>query len=164
MSEEQPNGETYTGDLTDDPVVMLPVNPAHEAFYSGALSRVARNMLVMAPLLTTAAWLKFGWRIALGLAAGCAISYLNFHWLKRVVSALADRTTQSGVKQSSAGVVMRFLMRYFLMAFAAYVMIKRWPASLNGLLIGLFLPVLAVMWEAGHELVFSATGGRGSNS
>jgi small-conductance mechanosensitive channel len=135
-----------------------PISDAGDgAYYSGALVRIARNMLAIALLLSLAAWWKFGWRTALGFASGCAIAWLNFHWLKRVVTALADRATQSGVKQSSAGVVMRFLMRYFLMALGAYVMIKRWPESLNGLLAGLFLPVAGVMWEAAHELVFSAT-------
>lgn len=127
------------------------------AFYSGALVRIAKNMLVIALLLSLAAWWKFGWRTTLGFVAGCAIAWLNFHWLKRVVTALADRVTQSAVKQSSRGVVMRFLLRYFLMVLGAYVMIKRWPESLNGLLTGLFLPVAAVMWEAVRELVFSAT-------
>ncbi len=134
-----------------------PVFQDGEAFYSEALHRISRNMLIVVPLLACAAWWKFGWRVAIGLAAGCSIAYLNFQWLKRVVTALADRATQTQRKQSSAGVVLRFLLRYLLMAFAAYVMIKRWPGSLNGLLAGLFLPVAAVLWEAAHELIFSAT-------
>ena len=128
-----------------------------EAFYAGALRRISRNMLIVIPLLAFAAWWKFGWHVSLGLVAGCVIAYLNFHWLKRVVNALADRATQTQQKQSSAGVVLRFLLRYFLMALAAYVMIKRWPESLNGLLAGLFLPVAAVLWEAAQELVFTST-------
>ena len=46
-------------------------------------------MIVLAIVLSAAAWLRLGWRISLGFACGCAIAFLNFHWLKRVVSGLA---------------------------------------------------------------------------
>ncbi len=128
-----------------------------EEFYSQALRRISLTMLVGGSSLAIIAWLRFGGRVALGFAIGCAIAYFNFYRLKRVVSAIADRTTQTATKQSGTGVVLRFLLRYFLMAAVAYVMIKRWPESLNGLLAGLFLPVLAVMVEAVQELAFSFT-------
>ena len=64
-----------------------------ESFYSGALGRIPRLMIVLAVALTAAGWWRYGWRIALGFACGCAIAYLNFHWLERVIAALADRAT-----------------------------------------------------------------------
>ena len=109
-------------------------------------------MLGCAIIVGGATWLHFGWRIALGFACGCAIAYLNFYWLERVVSALADRATQSGYKQSSGGVVFRFLFRYVLMALAAYAILTVSPASLYGLFAGLFLPVAGIACEAGYEL------------
>ena len=123
-----------------------------ESFYARAVARIPRFMFLLAVILSTAAWLRFGWKIALGFACGCAIAYLNFHWLERVVSALADRATQSGYPQSSGGVVFRFLMRYFLMALAAYAIFSVSPASLYGLFAGLFLPVAGIACEAIYEL------------
>jgi hypothetical protein len=123
-----------------------------ESFYSGALTRIARCMIALAVLFTTAGWVRFGWRIALGFACGCAIAYLNFRWLERVVSAIADRATQTGQTQSSGGVVFRFLLRYFLMAVAAYAIFSVSPASLNGLFAGLFLPVAGIACEAAYEV------------
>ena len=123
-----------------------------ESFYSGALTRIPRFMVALALVLSAVGWLRFGWRIALGFACGCAIAYLNFHWLERVVSALADRATQTAYKQSSGGIVFRFLVRYFLMAAAAYAIFSVSPASLNGLFAGLFLPVAGIACEAGYEL------------
>jgi hypothetical protein len=131
---------------------MIESDRGAEAFYSGALTRIARCMIVLSFLFTVAGWLRFGWRIALGFACGCAIAYLNFRWLERVVSALADRATQSGFPQSSGGIVFRFLFRYFLMAVAAYAIFSVSPASLNGLFAGLFLPVAGIACEAGYEL------------
>ena len=125
---------------------------AAESFYAGAIARIPRFMLAVAVLFSAAAWWRLGWRIALGFACGCAIAYLNFHWLEKVVSALADRATQSGYPQSSGGVVFRFLLRYFLMALAAYAIFSVSPASLYGLLAGLFLPVAGIVCEAVYEV------------
>ena len=125
---------------------------AAESFYSGALERIRRFMVAVAVVLTLAGWLRFGWRLALGFAAGCAIAYLNFYWLKRVVGALADKVTNTGEKQSARGVFLRFLLRYFLMGLAAYVIFRVSPASLYGLLAGLFLPVAGITCEAAYEV------------
>ena len=122
------------------------------AFYSEALARISHSMVVLAVLCSAAAWGIYGWHIALGFACGCVIAYLNFHWLKRVVSALSDRITASGTFQSSRGIVLRFLSRYFLMALAAYVIFTVSPASLYGLFAGLFLPVAGIACEAVYEL------------
>lgn len=123
-----------------------------ESFYAGAVTRIPRFMLALAGGFTFAGWLRFGGRVALGFACGCAIAYLNFHWLERVVSGLADRTTQTGERKSGKGVVLRFLLRYFLMAVAAYVIFSVSPASLYGLFAGLFLPVGGIACEAAYEV------------
>jgi hypothetical protein len=122
-----------------------------EVFYSGALRRISRLMLMLAVVLSTFGWWRYGWRVALGFVFGCAVAYLNFHWLKRVVAALADRATESGQSQSSRGMVLRFLLRYALMALGAYVIFSVSPASLSGLFAGLFLPVAAIACEAAYE-------------
>ena len=123
-----------------------------EHFYSSALPRIGSFMLVLSPLLIGATWWKFGLRPAIGLSFGCAIAYLNFHWLKRVISGFADRATGSAGSQSGSGIVFRFLVRYVLMAISAYAILTVSPASLNGLLAGLFLPVAAIVCEAIYEL------------
>jgi uncharacterized membrane protein len=130
-----------------------------ESFYAGALDRIHRVMLVLAGLLSLTAWAIFGWRIALGFAFGCGVAYLNFHWLKRVVNALAERITQSGEPQSGRGIVLRFLLRYFLMGLAAYVIFSVSPASLYGLLAGLSLPVAAIACEAAYEVYVAVARG-----
>jgi ATP synthase I subunit len=122
-----------------------------ESFYSGALARISNSMVVLAVLFTCGSWVLYGWRVALGFACGCAIAYLNFHWLKRVVTALADRITEAGRPPSSKGVVLRFLFRYVLMGLVAYAIFSISPASLYGLFAGLCLPVAAIACEAAYE-------------
>jgi ATP synthase I chain len=130
-----------------------------EAFYSGALERIRWYMIVVAAVATIAALLRFGARPALGVALGSAIAYLNFHWLKRVVTAMAERITSTGKTQSGKGIVFRFLLRYFLMGLAAYVILSVSPASLYGLFVGLFLPVAAIACEAGYEVYVAVARG-----
>jgi ATP synthase I chain len=130
-----------------------------ESFYSGALARIPRFMIAVAVVLSGVAWLRFGWRIAVGFVCGCAIAYLNFHWLERVVSALADRATQTPYRQSSGGIVFRFLVRYFLMATAAYAIFSVSPASVYGLFAGMFLPVGGIACEAIYELYMALARG-----
>jgi hypothetical protein len=123
-----------------------------EQFYSGALRRISRLMALLIPLSILIGWWRFGWRTAVGLGLGCAIAYVNFHWLKRVIAAFVDRATGTLPSESGEGIVFRFLVRYVLMAVGAYAILTVSPASLNGLLAGLFLPVAAIGGEAAYEL------------
>ena len=123
-----------------------------ESLHDGAALRIPCFMVVLSLLFTAVSWLRFGWRTALGFACGSAIAYLNFRWLERVVAALADRVTSTGQPSSSRGVVARFLFRYLLMALGGYAIFSFSPASLYGLLAGLFLPVAGIACEAAYEL------------
>ncbi len=123
-----------------------------ERFYSGALDRIRRFMTALAAPLVGVAWWKFGIRAAAGLAFGCLIACVNFYWLKRVISGFVDRAAGATTSLSSDGIVFRFLLRYVLMAVGAYVILTVSPASLNGLLAGLFLPVAAIACEAAYEV------------
>jgi small-conductance mechanosensitive channel len=136
-----------------------PENAAADRFYSGALDRIRHFMAAIAPLLTAAAGWKFGARPAVGFVCGCVIAYVNFYWLKRVISGFADRATGATNTQSGQGIVSRFLLRYVLMAVGAYVILTVSPASLNGLLAGLFLPVAAIACEAIYELYVAVARG-----
>jgi hypothetical protein len=137
-----------------------PADPAptrEDDFYSGATARLPWFMVALGMALTAAAWWTFGHSSALGFLAGSVIAFLNFHWLKSGVSGLADRVTNSGKPQSGKGIVARFLLRYVLMAAAAYGILTSFPASLRGLLFGLFLPVGAIVCEAAYETYVAVT-------
>ena len=128
-------------------------------FYSSAAARIPWFMAGLGLTLTASAWWKFGHSAALGFLAGSIIAFLNFHWLKNGISGLADRVTNAGKPQSGIGIVARFLLRYALLAAAAYAILTSFPASLSGLFAGLFLPVAAIACEAVYEL-YRMTRGR----
>jgi small-conductance mechanosensitive channel len=135
------------------------LDPIADRFYSGAVNRIRRFMAFIAPVIIGLCWWRFGIRPAGGLAFGCLIGYVNFYWLKRVISGFVDRAAGAPTLESSDGIVFRFLMRYVLMAVGAYVILTVSPASLNGLLAGLFLPVVAIGCEAAYELYSALTRG-----
>jgi hypothetical protein len=138
-------------DVADEQYPIIPVDPAAEAFYSGALLRITRLMAVLAVVAMVPVTVLYGPVVGLGFAVGCVIAYVNFYYLKRVVSALADRVTATGQSESGRGILLRFLLRYALIAAAAYVIFRVSVASLYALLGGLFLPVAAIGCEAAYE-------------
>ena len=127
--------------------------PAGDDFYTRSLERIQTFMLVLGIAALITGLIFWGWRIALGFALGAIIAYLNFHWLKKVVAGLAELTIGSGTPASSRGVVHRFLLRYFLMAIVAFVILTVSRESLYGLFAGLFLPMAATLCEAGYEVI-----------
>jgi ATP synthase I chain len=130
-----------------------------EDFHSQALRRIQRLIIVIGIAALVTAFAFFGWRIGVGFALGGAISFLNFHWLEKVVRGLAELTIQSGAPASSRGVVHRFLLRYFLMALVAFVILAVSRDSLYGFFAGLFLPVAAILCEAVYEAYLALSRG-----
>ena len=147
---------SMTDNHSNPPIANSLSEPA-DAFYSGAIGRIRNSMVALGVALSAAAWWKFGRWTALGFLLGCVIAFLNFQWLKSGVSGLADRVTNTGKSQSGKGIVVRFLLRYLLLAAAAYGILTSFPASLGGLFAGLFLPVGAIACEAGYELYVAVT-------
>ena len=131
---------------------MTPENlvPADD-FYARTIERVQRIMIVISMAALVTAQMYFGWRTALGVAVGSVVGYLNFHWLKKVVAGLADLAAQSATPVSSRGIVMRFLVRYFLMALLGFVILTVSRESLYGFFAGLLITVAALLCEAVYE-------------
>lgn len=130
---------------------MTDAAPANSDFHAHALERINTFMLVLGAAALITAMTMFGWRIGVGFAVGGAVSFLNFYWLKKVVAGVAAAAAQTGTAVSSRRVVQRFLLRYFLMAIAAFVILTVSRDSLYGFFAGLFLPVAAMLCEAGYE-------------
>jgi hypothetical protein len=108
-------------------------------------------MMVLGIAALTTIWAIFGWRLGVGFALGGAIAFLNFYWLQKVVGGIGDLTANAGAPVSSRGIVVRFLLRYVLMAIVAFVILTVSRESLYGLFAGLFLPVAAMLCEAVYE-------------
>jgi hypothetical protein len=126
-------------------------SPQFDSFYSRAIPRMLRTMLVVGVLLLGPVYWYYGWAGAIGVAAGSAVSYINFRTLIRGVETLGDRIVNQQSKERGWAVVARFLVRYGLVGIAAYAIFKSSGLAFRGFLWGLCLPVVAMMVEAGVE-------------
>lgn len=120
-----------------------------EAFYASVYQRLVGLMAFLAIAGTVAAWVRDRAPLALSFLAGAMIAILNFHWLKRTVEAMGGRLPARG--WGARGVVLRFLLRYLLIASAAYVIFRSTTNTLYGFFAGLLLPVGAILIEAVYE-------------
>ena len=126
-------------------------DPEAEAFYAGAYLRMSRVMAFIAIVASLGAWARFGWRVAAGLAIGCALAAVNFLWMKRAITAFAGRMVEPTDTKPIRGSATRFAARYALVGAVAYVIFKSSVVSLSGVFVGFFLPVAAILAEAVYE-------------
>jgi hypothetical protein len=124
-----------------------------QAFNDRALTRLFRTLIAVSVLALIPAFWRYGWIGAIGFAAGAAVSCLNFRTLQRSVEALADRIVNRHSAEKGGRIVLRFLLRYGLVAAVAYVIFKGSSLAFRGFLWGLCLPVAAMMIEAAIESV-----------
>ncbi|MDP9268533.1 MAG: ATP synthase subunit I [Acidobacteriota bacterium] len=127
-----------------------PGEPVTEAFFAGAYARMTRIMVALAVVAAPVLAAMLGWRFALGFLAGALVGAANFYWLKSGVDALADVVTRTG-ERSTAGIVVKSLLRYGLLAIIVYVILRGSGQGIYGFFAGLFVPVAAMVCEGVYE-------------
>jgi ATP synthase I chain len=122
-----------------------------ESIYARAIPRMLRVMRAASILLLAPAFWFYGWRGAIGFAAGAAVSYLNLVALARGVEDLAERIVDRHSPERGRKIVLRFILRYALVGVVAYAIFKGSALAFRGFLWGLSVLVAAMMMEAGFE-------------
>jgi hypothetical protein len=127
-----------------------PNSPA-ERFYGAAVSRVLRMIVVFGAIGVGLAFMVHGWRSGSGFVVGLGLAYWNFRSLASTVNALGERIVVGHSRESGGVIVFRLISRILLVGLAGYAIFISSPGSLKGFLVGLCMPVPALMWEAGYE-------------
>jgi hypothetical protein len=112
------------------------------------IPRVLRNILVVSILLLGPAFWFYHLAGSIGFAFGAVVSYVNFRSLTRGVEGLSDRIVNRNSREKGGLIVFRFVVRYGLVAGAAYAIFKGSSLAFRGFLWGLCVPVAALMAEA----------------
>jgi ATP synthase I chain len=115
------------------------------------IPRVLRNILVVSVLLIGPAFWFYRWAGSIGFAFGAAVSYVNLRSLTQSVEGLADRIVNRNSREKGGLIILRFVVRYGLVAAVAYAIFKSSPLAFRGFLWGLCVPVAALMAEAAWE-------------
>jgi ATP synthase I chain len=129
-----------------------PVSPEADRFFSAAIPRMLRFLLIFGSIFTVGAAWRFGWRSALGFAAGSLVSYLSFRSLNKAVLSLASRIVDAKRPDSGFSLVNGFFLRYLLAGIVAYVIFTSSSQAFRGFLFGLCTPAAAMLMEAGFEV------------
>ncbi|MGA2416427.1 MAG: ATP synthase subunit I [Candidatus Sulfotelmatobacter sp.] len=124
---------------------------AAERFFSAAIPRMLRFILILGAIFALSVAWRFGVDTALGFAAGTVIAYLSFRSLNKAVQSLASRIVDAKQPASGFSLVHGFFLRYLLAGIVAYVIFTSSPRAFRGFLFGLCTPVAAMLMEAGFE-------------
>ena len=136
--------------LLNEPNPAALPDAAADALFAGSLRRIELLLIVFPALFVVAFLIQGRVLLAFGLLVGAAIAYVNFRWLKGTVTALTDALTKHEHSSSGPSVIARFLLRFVLIALAAYAIFEGCPRCFLGFLGGLFSPVLAIFFEAAY--------------
>ena len=137
--------------MSDDPSSAAQPS-SNEHFFTAAYERIVRILAVLLPCSAILFWIFLDHRFAIGFIVGGVVAIINFLSLRKLVIAFADRVIASSGEQRSSGLVLRFLLRYGIIAVAGYVIFKSSAMGAYGLLVGLAIPAVGIMIEAGYEL------------
>ena len=125
-----------------------------EAFGTATLRRVEWMTLALGGLGAIWAGSRWGWRGALGLVVGTALSWLNFRWLKGGVQAFGKAATEqagSSAARVPVSAYVKFIGRFGLLLVVVYVILTRSWVPPVPLFAGLFASaagvVVAMVWE-----------------
>jgi hypothetical protein len=141
----RPPAENRVHPIGDDPI------EENRITYDRIIPRVLRNMLVATVLLLAPTFWFYRWAGSIGFAFGAAVSYINFRSLTRGVQGLTDRIVNRNSQEKGGRIILRFLVRYGLVAAAAYAIFMSSSLAFRGFLWGLCVPVAALMAEAVWE-------------
>ena len=132
---------------------MAPESDPGQAHFETALRRIARATVALAAAGCVACLVWRGWRWAVAYLLGAAASYLNFRWLKRVVDALDAAL----VARPSPKFAILIGLRYVLLGAGGYAIVNFTSLSLPAALVGMFVPVAAVILEIIYELIYASS-------
>jgi small-conductance mechanosensitive channel len=127
------------------------------AFYAAAERRIEYLTAGIGAVGTVVAWILYGWRMALGVAAGAALAWLNYRWLRQGVGTLTRLSVaQAGAEKVRVpgGTYVKVMGRYVLLIAAAYVILHFFKVDIVALLAGFAALVVAIFAELIGQLVW----------
>ena len=119
---------------------------------NGALElRVFRLMMASVAVAVIVSTMLLPWRVTTGLMLGGALSLLNYHWLQTSVAAIFKVSGEQRPRVS----ISRYIIRYFVVAGAAFVAYELRLVSLPAMFAGLCSFVPALFIEASRQFYFA---------
>lgn len=118
----------------------------------GTERRLTRNTYWLILSGVIVAFFTSGWRVALGVALGGALSLLNARWLHASTGAILNVASSTGNPAVPKWTVSKFFLRYGLVAVVMLVAVQSDWFSLLGVGLGFAAFVGAAMIEAVYQI------------
>lgn len=106
------------------------------------LTSVVVGSTLLAALFTLAGFILFSRPTGLGIAAGSAIAIVNFIWQRTIM----QRVIGQQLSRPALYATFRYLLRLFITALLLYYILTSGLFSLTGLLIGLSVVVVMILF------------------
>jgi ATP synthase I subunit len=125
-----------------------------DSFLGRAYPRIVRLALVLTAIAGSVSLLLANWRGSLALVFGAAVGILNLVWLHRGANLMVERMLGAGKSgPSKLRMLLFFPLRYILVIAAVYAILKGYPGVLVSFIVGLSMPVMAMIGESIYEAV-----------
>jgi hypothetical protein len=118
-------------------------------FYSRALRRIPRWIVLVAAIALPVVWFRLGSIGAASFVVGAIGGYWNYVGVCRIAERLSQTVAQSGQAPRTGP---RGLLRLLFIAAAAFVIIRFTQINLAAAFLGFFTPAAAVVVEIPYEL------------
>jgi len=129
---------------------------ADESEYAAIERRIELFLIGLGAAMTIGAAIGWGLRAAAAAAAGTALCWLNFRWLRRGAAGLirlGHAQADAGKARVPATVHAKFVGRLLLLLLVAYAILAWLRLPVIAVLCGLVAVVPAILLELGYELV-----------
>lgn len=120
--------------------------------------RARRNMVYVLLLSLVVALYSSGWRMAVGVALGGALSFFNLRWLAASVRGILNYVVAAQDGKIPPFTSAKFLLRYYLIAGVIGAAVWSGQVPALGIGIGFFAFVGGVMIEAAYRLYLILVG------
>jgi hypothetical protein len=96
-------------------------------------ARIFRSMLIAVVLAVLAGAFFLPWRATTGLLLGGSLSLLNYHWLRKSISAALNMERGKRPKLKASGYILRYFVVFTVVAVAYKMNVISLPAAIAGM-------------------------------
>ena len=125
-----------------------------QRFLDAAYPRIVKLAVILTLITAAASVFLVDWHSTLALGAGAIVGILNLVWLHRGADLMIKRMLASDENRpSKLRVLLFFPLRYILVIAAVYAILKGYPGVLVSFIVGLAVPVFALIGESIYEAI-----------
>ena len=125
-----------------------------QRYLDAAYPRIVKLAVVLTLVAAAASVFLVPWGSTAALLVGAIVGTLNLVWLHRGADLMIKRMLSSDENRpSNLRVLLFFPLRYILVIAAVYAILKGYPGVLVSFIVGLAVPVFALMGESIYEAV-----------